>query len=313
AQVGDGRVEHDLEPVRLRPLHPQQLLPGRGDRQPEHRARRAGRLRVRAAPVPRTRAAVLARAGDADGPRPAAPDPRLRAADELAPDRELLRVHRDQPRARDQSVLHAPVLPHDPEGLRGGREARRRRALQDLLEGNAAARGTGDRGAHDPAVPGHVERLLLAADHLRPGDAAPLHSAARPRAARPDLPDELARADGRERDRDPADPARLPRLPALLHRRDHGCRSEGMSARAALRLAVCDLYAQSWRLVLVNAALGLALVVALLLAAASPVALVLVALTGPLAAALVHCAVTLVREGDLRPADAVAGVPLHWR
>ena len=74
-----------------------------------------------------------------------------------------------------------------------------------------------------------------------------------------------------------------------------------------------DLYSQSWRLVLVNGVLGLALVAALLLAAVNPVALVLVVLTGPLAAALVHCAVTLVREGDLRLADAAAGLRLHWR
>ena len=33
-----------------------------------------------------------------------------------------------------------------------------------------------------------------------------------------------------------------------------------MTAGAALRLALRDLYAQSWRLVLVNGALGLALV-----------------------------------------------------
>jgi hypothetical protein len=86
-----------------------------------------------------------------------------------------------------------------------------------------------------------------------------------------------------------------------------------MSAATALRMAVRDLYAQSWRLVLVNAALGLALVVALLLAAANPVALVLVPLTGPLAAALVHCAVTVVRDGELRLGDALAGLRLHWR
>jgi hypothetical protein len=85
-----------------------------------------------------------------------------------------------------------------------------------------------------------------------------------------------------------------------------------MTARAALSLAVRDLYSQSWRLVLVNAALGLALVVVLLLAAANPVALVLVPLVGPLAATLVHCAVTLVRTGDLLLADAVAGLRANW-
>jgi hypothetical protein len=86
-----------------------------------------------------------------------------------------------------------------------------------------------------------------------------------------------------------------------------------MRPGAALRLALRDLYAQSWRLVLVNGALGLALVVTLLLAAANPVALVLVPLTGPLAAALVHCAVTLVRTGELRLGDAFAGLQANWR
>ena len=61
-----------------------------------------------------------------------------------------------------------------------------------------------------------------------------------------------------------------------------------MSAGAALGLAARDLYAQSWRLVLVNGALGLVLVAVLLLAAANPLALVLVPLAGPLAAALVY-------------------------
>ena len=51
----------------------------------------------------------------------------------------------------------------------------------------------------------------------------------------------------------------------------------------------------------------------LLLAAANPVALVLVPLTGPLAAALVHCAVTLVRTGELRLGDAFAGLQANWR
>ena len=40
----------------------------------------------------------------------------------------------------DEPLLHAPVLPDDPEGLRGGGEARRRRLLQDVLAGHAAAR-----------------------------------------------------------------------------------------------------------------------------------------------------------------------------
>jgi len=85
------------------------------------------------------------------------------------------------------------------------------------------------------------------------------------------------------------------------------------SPGVALWLALRDLYAQSWRLALVNGALGLALVTTLLLAVANPLALVLVPLTGPLAAALVHCAVTVVRDGDLRLADAARGLRRHWR
>ena len=66
-------------------------------------------------------------------------------------------------------------------------------SLQDLLAGDAAARRAGHRSAHDPPVPGDVERLLLAADHLRPGQHRALHRAARPRAIRADLPDATGR------------------------------------------------------------------------------------------------------------------------
>jgi hypothetical protein len=85
-----------------------------------------------------------------------------------------------------------------------------------------------------------------------------------------------------------------------------------MKPREALWLALRDFYANSWRLVVVNAALGAALVVAVLATLAEPVALVLVVATGPVVATLVHCAVTLVRTGDLTFADAVAGLRLHW-
>jgi hypothetical protein len=85
-----------------------------------------------------------------------------------------------------------------------------------------------------------------------------------------------------------------------------------MKPREALWLALRDFYANSWRLVVVNVALGAALVVAVLATLAEPVALVLVVATGPVVAALVHCAVTLVRTGDLTFADAVDGLRLHW-
>jgi hypothetical protein len=86
-----------------------------------------------------------------------------------------------------------------------------------------------------------------------------------------------------------------------------------MSARRALRLAVGDLYENSWRLLLVNAALGAVLVFAAVAAIAVHVLLVLVVLAGPAAAALAHCSVTLVRTGNLALADAWEGLLLHWR
>jgi hypothetical protein len=81
----------------------------------------------------------------------------------------------------------------------------------------------------------------------------------------------------------------------------------------ALRLAFRDLYLNSWRLVPVNAALGVVLVVAAFAALAVHAAVVLVVLAGPMAAALVHSSVVLVRSGDVALADALAGLRLHWR
>ena len=86
-----------------------------------------------------------------------------------------------------------------------------------------------------------------------------------------------------------------------------------MSARRALGLAFADLYRNSWRLVPVNAALGAVLVFSAVLAVAVHALLVLAVLAGPLAAALAHCSVTLVRTGNLVLADAWEGLRLHWR
>ena len=86
-----------------------------------------------------------------------------------------------------------------------------------------------------------------------------------------------------------------------------------MTVGRALRVAVGDFYRQSWRLFLLNTALS-AFVVALVLAGAYvPMALVLLVLAGPLAAALMHCAVTLAQTEDLRLAEAITGLRLHWR
>ena len=86
-----------------------------------------------------------------------------------------------------------------------------------------------------------------------------------------------------------------------------------MSPKEALGRAVRDFYENSWRLVLVNAALGLVVVSGVLAAFAMPLAAVLVLAAGPLLAALVHCTVTLARTRTLVIADAWKGLLLHWR
>lgn len=86
-----------------------------------------------------------------------------------------------------------------------------------------------------------------------------------------------------------------------------------MSARRALGLACVDLYRNSWKLLLVNAAVGAVLVFVVVLAVAVPALVVLAVLAGPLVAALAHCSVTLVRSGNLAVADAWDGLRLHWR
>jgi hypothetical protein len=82
----------------------------------------------------------------------------------------------------------------------------------------------------------------------------------------------------------------------------------------ALRAAASDFWEQSWRLVALNSGLSLALLPLLLLSVWVPLALVLaVLLAGPLAMALMHCAVTLAETEDLRLACALSGLRLHWR
>jgi hypothetical protein len=86
-----------------------------------------------------------------------------------------------------------------------------------------------------------------------------------------------------------------------------------MSVSGALRGALQDFYAHSWRFVVLNGALALGAIAVFTAGAFFWPALVLVLMLGPLAAALMHCAVTLVREGDISLACATAGVRLHWR
>lgn len=84
-------------------------------------------------------------------------------------------------------------------------------------------------------------------------------------------------------------------------------------AGEALRLALRDFYGNSWRLVPLNAAIGALVVFAAAAAVTSRALILLIVLVGPIVAALAHCAVTLVREGNLQLADARKGLRLHWR
>jgi hypothetical protein len=86
-----------------------------------------------------------------------------------------------------------------------------------------------------------------------------------------------------------------------------------MSSGAALRAAVGDFYGQSWRLFLLNAALSACVIPVVVAGLWVPVAWALLLFTGPLVAALMHCAVVVTSTGELRLGEALVGVRLHWR
>ena len=87
-----------------------------------------------------------------------------------------------------------------------------------------------------------------------------------------------------------------------------------MGTGSALRAAAGDFFRQSWRLAALNTALSAAvLVIVYLVFWVLPALVVLLLLVGPLAASLMHCAVKLAQEDELRFRDAVAGLRLHWR
>ena len=86
-----------------------------------------------------------------------------------------------------------------------------------------------------------------------------------------------------------------------------------MRVREVLRISLRDLYDNSWRLLPVNALLGLLLVFVVFSTLVVHVAIVLLVFAGPFAAALVHCAVVLVRDGSVTLADAREGLRLHWK
>jgi hypothetical protein len=86
-----------------------------------------------------------------------------------------------------------------------------------------------------------------------------------------------------------------------------------LTATASLRAALGKGYRHSWRLVLLNCAVGMVIVAAAAGAAtALPIGLVALA-AGPLVAALVHCAVVVTRTDDLGCSDMRDGLRLHWR
>jgi hypothetical protein len=86
-----------------------------------------------------------------------------------------------------------------------------------------------------------------------------------------------------------------------------------MRAGEVLRLSLRDFYDNSWRLLPVNALLGLVVIFAVFATVVVHAAIVLLVLAGPLAAALVHCAVVLVRDGSMTLTDARDGLRLHWK
>jgi hypothetical protein len=86
-----------------------------------------------------------------------------------------------------------------------------------------------------------------------------------------------------------------------------------MTPGLALRAALGDMYQQSWRLFLLNSAFS-AFVVAVAIAGLwVPLLWLLLVAAGPLAAALMHCAVLVTATEDLHLGDALDGLSRNWR
>ena len=85
-----------------------------------------------------------------------------------------------------------------------------------------------------------------------------------------------------------------------------------MTVGASLRTAVRDFYRQSWRLLVLNSALSVFVLAVVGSGLWFPPVLVLLVLVGPLAAALMHCAVKVAQTDELSLHDAATGVRLHW-
>jgi hypothetical protein len=88
-----------------------------------------------------------------------------------------------------------------------------------------------------------------------------------------------------------------------------------MTVRRALTAALRHLYEQSWRLLVLNVLVAVVAVAVAVVTVVSysPVTLLLLAVVGPFAAALMHCAVTLQQTDRLRLGDGLVGLRLHWR
>lgn len=82
----------------------------------------------------------------------------------------------------------------------------------------------------------------------------------------------------------------------------------------ALIAALGDLYRQSWRLLLLNAAFSATTLPLLVASVWAPIALApAVLIAGPVTLALMHCAVTLASTEELSVRCGLAGLRLHWR
>jgi hypothetical protein len=86
-----------------------------------------------------------------------------------------------------------------------------------------------------------------------------------------------------------------------------------MNVGRSLKLALRQMYEQSWRMALLNFALATVVIVVLYVASYTISALVLLVAVGPFAAAFMHCAVTLQQTHELSLRDGVVGLRLHWR
>jgi hypothetical protein len=86
-----------------------------------------------------------------------------------------------------------------------------------------------------------------------------------------------------------------------------------MSLARAFGIAATDLYHQSWRLIVLNALLAAVLIAVILASLAIRAALLFLVLLGPVAAAVMHCTVTLAQTEELRLFEVVVGLRRHWR